>query len=185
MPTQRTDFRIQVTDLVNRPGTSRPVDVVLPVPEDFTLPLFDLLGGPHLVGVVESVVDGLLVRGNVSAQVGVACARCLVPLTREVSVAVTELFCDPADIPADAADVEPGYEIRDGHLDLDALLRDALAPTAPRKPLCREECAGLCPQCGVDLNAATCDCTDDEVDSRWAVLENLRLGSDTHSPPRG
>jgi uncharacterized protein len=54
------------------------------------------------------------------------------------------------------------------------MLRDALALELPLNPLCRADCKGYCPRCGADLNAGACDCTDEEIDLRWAELAVLR-----------
>jgi uncharacterized protein len=53
-----------------------------------------------------------------------------------------------------------------------------VAEALPMSVLCRDDCAGLCPRCGADLNEGSCDCTDDEMDPRWAALEALRMKLD-------
>jgi len=165
---------IRIADLLNRPGASRRLDVSLDTPEGLVLDMATVAGPIRLQGVIESVVDGLLVRATLSAPLNLSCARCLKPLETTVSTDVTELFSDPARAD-DPADVDEGYEIRETEIDLDTLVRDALVPAVPYRPLCDEACAGLCPTCGVDLNEADCDCVEDTADPRWAALEGLRL----------
>jgi len=63
----------------------------------------------------------------------------------------------------------------DDIVDLEPLIRDALLLELPAVPLCRPDCQGLCPACGVDHNLTSCDCTDAEPDSRWAALRSLDL----------
>jgi len=65
-------------------------------------------------------------------------------------------------------------------LDLETWSRDAVAEALPAVILCREDCAGLCPTCGIDRNEASCDCADAPTDSRWDALRGLaeRLGQD-------
>lgn len=168
-----TDDRIlRVADLIDRPGASRRLDVLSTAPDDLQLALAEVAGPLRLRGVVESVVDGLLVRATLTTQLRVSCARCLVALSEQVEADVVELFTAAADPDADS---EPGYTYADGVLDLDALLRDALVPAVPLRSLCSEECRGLCPQCGTNRNDAACDCSDTLTDSRWAALEGLRL----------
>lgn len=169
------DHVLNVSDLVDRPGTSRRVDLDVAVPEGFTLPLATIRQPLHLGGVVESVVDGVLVRGVLSVSMRLECARCLEPVDRDVDVDVVEMFADPVRLAVEAEPLEEGYEIADGHIDLDALLRDTLVPATPYQPLCRVDCAGLCVDCGTNLNEARCSCGDDHVDPRWAVLESLDL----------
>jgi uncharacterized metal-binding protein YceD (DUF177 family) len=66
------------------------------------------------------------------------------------------------------------YPIRGEHIDLAPLTREALLLNLPLAPLCREDCAGLCPRCGADLNAGPCGCGSDERDPRWAILDVLK-----------
>ena len=147
----------------------------MPVPEDLALDMATVVGDIGLTGVVESVVDGLLVRGELSATLAMSCARCLQDLTDDVAVDVVELYTDPAQA-EEAGDVEVGYEISDdATINLDTMLRDALVPAVPYRPLCDEDCKGLCAQCGVNRNETDCDCVDVRTDARWAALEGLKL----------
>lgn len=174
MPTPASTSLIRVADLLNRPGASRRIDLPVDAPEGLVLDLAELTGPLRLAGVIESVVDGLLVRATLTAPLQMACARCLKPVETTVSTDVVELFSDPARAD-EPGDIEAGYEIAETEIDLDTLLRDALVPAVPYRPLCDEACAGLCPTCGVDRNEAQCECTDVSADPRWAALERLRL----------
>lgn len=175
--TSNDDFVLTVTDLLDRPGASRRVDLAMGVPEDLGLTLVEVRDPLRLAAVIESVVDGLLVRGSVEATVRMSCSRCLTDVDDAVQADVTELFADQA--PGhDDDEVEAGYEIREGTIDLDTLLRDALVPAAPYRPLCSPDCQGLCPGCGANRNVAACICEDHHTDSRWAALEGLRLPPD-------
>jgi uncharacterized protein len=174
MPADARDRAMRVADLIDRPGASRRVHVALPPAHDLHLDMATLLGSVHLDGVIESVVEGLLVRGAVSGEMVMACARCLADLQQHVAADVVELFSDPADAES-PEDVEAGYEITDGTIDLDMMIRDALVPAVPYRPLCRAECRGLCAQCGINRNDAECACVDENTDARWAALEGLQL----------
>lgn len=174
MPSSTT---VSVADLVGRPGASRPVSADLDLPADLELPLAVVDGPVALDGVLESVVDGILVRGRLRMDLRLSCARCLQPVDDSVGVDVAELYSDPESAD-DREDVEAGYEIRDDAIDLDALLRDALAPAVPVAPRCREDCAGLCADCGADLNEGPHAHHEDAADPRWSALVGLRLDAD-------
>jgi uncharacterized protein len=174
MPTDARDHTLRVADLLDRPGASRRVDLAVPPAEDLDLDLAELIGDIRLEGVIESVVDGLLVRGTVSADLALACARCLTDLRQTVTADVVELFTDPATLDS-PDDIDAGYEIGDGTIDLDTLIRDALVPAVPYRPLCTDDCKGLCASCGVNRNDTTCNCVDITTDARWAALEGLQL----------
>lgn len=166
---------VDVSDLIDRPGASRPVEVDAPVPEGFEVPLTAFGEVVSVDGVLESLVDGVLLRGTVGVDVVQTCARCLEPIQPDEVVApVAELFSDPASAEAEG-DIEEGYEITGGMIDVDALIRDTLAQATTVAPKCREDCAGLCPTCGINRNHETCDCADEPVDGRWAALSDLNL----------
>lgn len=167
---------LQVTDLVGRPGASRRVDLMLPVPDGLQSALVHTAPEVSFEGVLESIVDGIFVRGRVHTDAVLECARCLEPVTTALEVDVAELFTEPGRLALeDGEEAEPGYELVDGRIDLDALLRNAIGAAMPYRPLCREDCRGLCPTCGIDLNKASCNCVTLASDGRWAALEGLRL----------
>jgi uncharacterized protein len=159
-----------VRELIDRPGTSRRLDRRMPAPTDLSDDIVAIGAHVTLSGVLESVVDGVLVRGRVEAPARVACVRCLKERDDVIGADVVELYSR-----SDDETVEAGYEITEDTIDLDTLLRDALATAAPAHPLCRPGCAGLCATCGADLNVAPCDGHPDQRDSRWTVLERLKL----------
>jgi uncharacterized protein len=177
MPTPANDTVLKVADLLDRPGASRRVGLTMAPPADLDIPLVEAVEPVRLDGVVESVVEGLLVRGTLSATLHMDCARCLEGIDVDVTTDVAELFTDPEDV--DAGDeVDAGYEIREGTIDLDTLLRDALVPAVPFQPLCEAACKGLCPTCGIDRNEGDCSCDQTVADRRWAALEGLDLRAD-------
>lgn len=180
MPAPRSQFVVDINDLLDRPGASRPLTVDFAVPEDLALPLVDVREPLRLEGVLESVVEGILVRGTLTAHLEMSCARCLSPVADSVRPEVAELFSDPARV-EDPEDLEPGYEIVEGEIDLDTLLRDALVTAAPLTPRCRPDCKGLCPTCGANRNTTDCDCVEDAADPRWAALKGLRVDDEDPS----
>ncbi len=169
--------QLSVAELLNKPGASRPLASAYPIPAGIDFDLTELHEDVRLEGVIESVVEGILIRGTATTHLVQTCGRCLEPLHPLLQVQFAELFRDPAKVEPDD-EVEEGYVIAgDQTVDLDMLLRDALAEGVHPNPLCRIDCAGLCPQCGTNRNHGTCDCRDDDVDPRWTVLSQLDLPS--------
>ena len=166
MPTA-TPFRISVADLLKRPGACRDVHVAAPL-AGLAGPGAEVAGPITVEGTVERVPDGIVVRGTVAAQWQAACSRCLAPVTGAVEVHADELF-EPHPLEGET------YLLDVDVVDLEPLVRDVLLLEMPAAPVCREDCAGLCPQCGIDRNAATCDCHDEELDPRWAALRSLEI----------
>jgi uncharacterized protein len=119
---------------------------------DITLRAFS--GGIDAVGTVRAPWVGI-------------CRRCTVPVSGELQIAVSERFGDG---PISEDDL---YPITDDAIDLGPLVRDAIVLELPMAPLCRDDCRGLCPQCGADRNESECGCVA-PVDQRWANLDVLR-----------
>ncbi|MGW0908080.1 YceD family protein [Streptomyces sp. NPDC002853] len=129
---------------------------------------------------LESVMEGVLVTGTARASAEGECVRCLEPLKLEVEADFQEMFsypdaddrgrtAEPAD---DAEDDEDRLYLEDGLFDLEPVLRDAVVLALPMQPVCRDDCPGLCSQCGARL-ADDPDHHHDAVDIRWAALQGL------------
>ena len=116
--------------------------------------------------------------GDVRTELEVVCSRCIEPFRLPVNAHFDQRY-----LPASAASNEEDREIpeedletsyyRDDQIDLNELLREQFYLVLPMKPLCREECRGLCPQCGTNLNSGTCDCEAVWEDPRLAPLKGL------------
>lgn len=122
---------------------------------------------------VESVSEGVLVTGTLDAPTGGECARCLAPVTGHVQVRLTELFAYP-DSATDATTEEDEIgRVVDGVVDLEQAIIDAVGLELPLSPICRADCPGLCPECGVPLATAEPGHHHDLIDPRWAKLAGL------------
>ncbi|MGI9034279.1 MAG: metal-binding protein [Candidatus Aeolococcus gillhamiae] len=161
-------FVVTVADLLHRPGAHRREQVSGPldgrgvignsVPRDCEVMVDALL---------EWVCDGILATGTAVAPWRGECRRCLAPVGGELVVEFRELF---EQSPREGE----SYPLRGDHIDLAPLAREAVLCALPLAPLCADDCAGLCPTCGIDLNNGACTCADTPVDPRWAVLDLLR-----------
>jgi uncharacterized protein len=122
--------------------------------------------------------QGILARVHADLATTEECSRCLKPLTSPLSLAFEEVFFPTYD-PVTGAELPPPDEpdpflIDHNHmLDLAPAIREYALAARPMQPLCRDDCAGLCPVCGVDRNVTTCDCAQPPADPRWATLWQL------------
>lgn len=121
----------------------------------------------------------ILVEGKLNTQTVLPCSRCLSPFTCPLTLNIEEEYYPTVDMVTGGAlplPDEPGAFTIDGNniLDLTEAIRQYALLAIPMKPLCREDCAGLCPTCGCNLNQTTCGCPPKPVDSRWAKLTQLR-----------
>jgi uncharacterized protein len=114
----------------------------------------------------------VVVRGRVRGTFGLGCRRCLEPVTAEIDEDVGLLYRE-GEVEEEGGEVlslpETGTE-----LDLTGPVREQVLLAVPRYAYCREDCRGLCPHCGTNLNHETCDCTPEEPDDRWAPLRQLK-----------
>jgi uncharacterized protein len=173
---------VDVRGLLHKPGAHRHVVVRAPL-DDLATPVASVPPDRAVTvdAEVESVVEGLLVTGKVGATAVVRCVRCLRDVDHEMEVEVCELFAlEPGD------DEDEGYAVLpDDRLPLDTMARDALVLAFPAFPLCRPDCAGLCPACGADRNTMDCGHGGTEnIDPRWAGLADLRLTSQEEDDAR-
>ncbi len=122
--------------------------------------------------------QGILADGWVDLTLELTCMRCLKEFEQPTHLDFSEVFYPTVDvntgIPVPPMEEEEAFPIDEHHLlDLTEAIRQNILVSLPMMPLCREDCAGLCPQCGHDLNLGPCDCKPEEVDSRFSVLEKL------------
>ncbi len=127
--------------------------------------------------------DGLLVQGDVLADVLVECSRCLEEFSVPVDAYLEEQFQSTYDVDtghavhrAEPAADDTAFQIDQNHLmDLTEPVRQALLVALPMKPLCREDCKGICAECGANLNEGDCGHKAEKTDDRWAGLRVLNL----------
>jgi uncharacterized protein len=123
----------------------------------------------------EAVSEGVLVTGSAIAPLTGECARCLDPLTSTIEVSFQELYRYLPDPGEDENDVEERFLDGD-YLDLEPAFRDAVVLALPLSPLCRDDCPGLCAECGARLAEVGPDHGHgDKVDPRWGLLAKLEL----------
>lgn len=127
----------------------------------------------------EAVSEGVLVTGSAVAPLTGECARCLDPLTSEVEVSFQELYRYLPDPGEDDNDGEERFLDGD-FLDLEPAFRDAVVLALPLSPLCREDCPGLCADCGAKLAEVGPEHKHgDKVDPRWGLLAQLDFDDKT------
>ena len=156
-------LRVNSLELLRRAGTEREVELTTDIG---ALGLDDPRLAPgtpvHVQLHLESLTDGIVVKGAITTEWHGVCRRCALPATGVLVSPVDELY---QQVPSNP----DAFELGD-MLDLAPMVRELLVLDAPESPLCREDCAGLCPTCGIDLGVETCDCGGEPADPRWAAL---------------
>ncbi len=159
---------VNAAELLRRPGSERILATRLSTAE---LGLDDdRFAADDQVGVdlrLESLTDGIVVVGNIDVPWHGQCRRCLRELAEHEVSLVDELYQTTVTNP-------DAFEIIGDQLDLLPMVRELALLDAPLTPLCRPDCQGLCPICGIDFNSASCDCAPPEQPSPWAALDQLK-----------
>lgn len=141
--------------------------------------VYRIVAPVHLGFDVHKDKDKFRLVGTARTELELSCSRCLEPFRLLVDVAFDQRYLPQTDATAEQEtevgedDLETSF-YRDEQIDLNELLREQFYLVLPMKPLCREECKGLCPQCGTDLNTGTCDCAPAWEDPRLAALRELK-----------
>lgn len=119
------------------------------------------------------VLREVTVLGDVSFSMVAPCSRCLEPVTLDIRIPI-RLLLSPSDKIKDEEDVDHETYAGD-EVDIGGYLREQIAMSLPVKVICSDECKGLCPNCGVNLNFETCDCEKQWVDPRFAALRKFKI----------
>lgn len=122
------------------------------------------------------VGEGVLVSGELRARLAPECRRCLKPVEIEVEDHVDLLFETMSEEEVDdfSGEVYPLPD-RTDQLELGDAIREHLVLHIPDHVVCSEDCRGLCPHCGTDLNLDSCDCEPEEEPGPWEALKKLRF----------
>jgi len=125
------------------------------------------------------LINDIRVAGDLRATMELACARCLEPITQDISRKFDLLYrpqgsdAGKEEMSVTAAEAEVGYYQGEGLL-LEDVLREQVLLAVPLKAICREDCRGLCPHCGQNLNQGQCTCAEPVDDPRWSALKDIR-----------
>lgn len=163
----RHPLRLNVGFLLHESvGYSRTFDFDLP-----TVQVSEDLDVSHVHGQLRltRTAQGLYGQGNLHARTPLECVRCLVPFDQEINARVDDLFVHPPGAASEPLLAIPENAI----LDLGPLLREYFLLDLPLQPVCRQDCRGLCPECGNNLNESTCRHPASEIDPRLAGLQSL------------
>jgi len=169
-----TPLTIGVRELGRSPGSMRTFNERIPVPEDFGTPLIKVTPGTDLDLELrfEAVHEGILVSGSVLVDVTGECSRCLEIFEHELEVGVQELFFYEEPPVGLDEDEDTQRWVEHDSIDLEPVLRDAVVTALPFQPVCREDCEGLCSECGIRL-ADEPGHHHEILDPRWSALQGL------------
>jgi len=169
-------MKLDITELLRVPTEPVEFPVDEPSPSDLGVDCRSRVTGRL---VFSSTSNLLMIRGDVYADLALECVRCLEPVAFSAHAEISEEFrirdfqvVSGADQPEDEELDESLLAVfKGGELDLDEYLRQHLLLAVPSFPVCRDDCRGLCPHCGANLNTTQCNCAEEvPADSPFADL---------------
>jgi uncharacterized protein len=130
-------------------------------------------------GKIRLAGNEVFVNGHVDTRAQVECDRCLKPIELPVNADFELEYITGSEYEssgvAELTEAEMSVSVFDGDaLDVDEIMKEQILLAVPTRMLCREDCKGICPQCGVDRNTGECKCVTEDIDPRWAALKNLK-----------
>jgi uncharacterized protein len=170
----RSGLVLDTHELGRRAGAMKVVQTSVEAPADLGIGVIGVpLGSPIELDLrLESVVEGVLVSGSATVEVRGECVRCLGDVSDELEVAIQELYVYPGVEPDD----DLASRLEGDLIDLEPLLRDDVVLDLPFQPLCRDDCSGLCVECGANLNDDPGHRHEARLDSRWDALRGIEGG---------
>ena len=130
-------------------------------------------------GKIRLAGNEVFVNGHVDTRAQVECDRCLKPIELPVNADFELEYITGSEYETSAAaeltEAEMSVSVFNGDaIDVDEIVKEQILLAVPTRMLCREDCKGICPQCGVDRNTGECSCETKEIDPRWTALKNLK-----------
>ena len=137
------------------------------------------LAAPAAVnGTVRLAGNEVFVNGHLDTRAEVECDRCLKAVEIPVSADFTLEYISGSEYESsgvvELTEAEMSVAVFDGNgIDVDEIVKEQVLLAVPTRMLCREDCKGICPECGNDRNTGECNCVTKDIDPRWAALKNL------------
>jgi uncharacterized protein len=176
----RAPLVLDTRELGRRPGSQRLATLTAPAPADLGIEVLSVPeGSPVEFDLrLEAVMEGVLVTGTAHADLQGECARCLAEIHDDIVADFQELFVYEESDTATHGGEDDVSRLEGDLLDLEPLLRDSVVLTLPFQPLCRDDCPGLCVECGARLADDPDHQHEEPIDPRWATLQGLTEKTD-------
>lgn len=168
---------IDLSDLIRNPDEKIVLDNDIEIENtEFMGESFTFINPLHINGEITNNTKSLEFRAHVEGKMGVQCARCRKDMTVPISFDISEVIMQDT-----VADPEEDVIIIDNEkLDIHDIVLNNFLMNVEGRYLCSDDCKGLCPKCGADLNMGDCGCGQEDIDPRWAKLaEIIKNSADT------
>lgn len=167
-------MKLNVSDIQNELGAQQSFNLILPKTPD--MEAISVNQPVEVVGCVVNNGNVLELIAHVVTGITVQCSRCLDEVQIPLEFDFTERYCQCDSTKADKDLEEDCIEFQGEFIDLSQAVRENVLISQPLRFLCKDDCPGLCPQCGNNLKEGQCNCRKEEVDPRLAILSQLKSG---------
>ena len=161
-------MKVQISDIISGKDRSKNLNYT------FEMPQFDFEGdikpidSCEVIGVISSDSDMLILSAKIKTNLEMICSRCLDTFIYPIDIDIEERFTTNRNSTDDEAIV-----VMDDVLDITEIVETSIISTLPIKRVCKDDCKGLCQECGCNLNYSTCSCNKEDVDIRFEALKGL------------
>lgn len=162
-------MKVQILDIISGKDRSKKIDYTFKMPQfDFEGDIIKPIGSCEVHGMISSDSDMLILNAKIKADLEMICSRCLDTFIYPIDIDIEERFTTNSNNEDDEAIV-----VRDDVLDITEIVETSIISTLPIKRVCKDDCKGLCQECGCNLNYNTCTCNKEDVDIRFEALKGL------------
>ncbi|GAA0078022.1 DUF177 domain-containing protein [Clostridium sp. CTA-5] len=162
-------MKIRVSDLISRKERSKKIDYKFQMPKfEFEGDIITPISDCEVVGVIKSDKDILIMEAKAIVTLEMICSRCLDTFIYPIDIDIEERFTNNNELQSEEIII-----VLDDVLDITEIVENNIISTLPIKRLCKDDCKGLCQECGANLNKESCSCIKGDVDIRFDVLKSL------------
>ena len=162
-------MKVQISDIISGKDRSKNLNYTFEIPQfDFEGDIIKSIGSCEVIGVILSDSDMLILSAKIKANLEMICSRCLDTFIYPIDIDIEERFTTNSESQDDEAVI-----VLDDVLDITEIVETSIISTLPIKRICKDDCKGLCQECGCNLNLNTCSCNKEDVDIRFEALKGL------------
>jgi len=162
-------MKVQISDIISGKDRNKKIDYKFQIPQfDFEGDKIQSVGSCEVVGIISSDSDILILNAEIKVDLEMICSRCLDTFIYPIDIDIEERFTTNSKSLEDEAII-----VFDDVLDITQIVETSIISTLPIKRVCKENCKGLCQECGCNLNSNTCSCNKEDVDIRFESLRGL------------
>ncbi|EKQ53985.1 MULTISPECIES: DUF177 domain-containing protein [unclassified Clostridium] len=162
-------MKVQILDIISGKDRSKKIDYKFEIPAfNFEGDVIKPIGSCEVIGEISSDNDILILNAEIKADLEMICSRCLDTFIYPIDIDIEERFTTNKNSEDDEAIV-----VMDDELDITEIVENSIISTLPIQRVCKDDCKGLCQECGCNLNNDSCSCQKEDVDIRFEALRGL------------